>query len=282
MTYTPENPTIDITTNTPKAVCWVGKGIVYDTGGLSLKSRDGMITMKSDCGGACAVFSAFCCAVDQDLSGGVTLHAILCLAENAIGPDALRPDDIIRLYSGVTVEINNTDAEGRLVLGDGVAYATKHFAPHWLVDVGTLTGAQYANTGRLVAALLANTDEAESVLIRCGKLSGDVVYPLIYTPEYQAAEYSSKVASMKNSGKDRSNATCSVAGLFLQQNFDPKWIGHWAHLDIAGPAFTMERGTGFGVAILLQLLSLVSAVPLLDCTWIGAPIAESDRKNAAL
>eukprot|EP01066_Platyproteum_vivax_P011748 Platyproteum_vivax@DN5328_c0_g1_i1.p1 len=269
VTYKPTTPVIDEKTKLPKTMCWVGKGIVYDTGGLCLKDRIGMTSMKDDCGGAGACFNAFCCAVEQDLIGGVTLHAILCLAENAIGPEALRPDDIIKLYSGVTVEISDTDYEGRLVMADGVAHATQHLAPQWIVDMATLTYEQKGNTGRLVAGLLSNNEETECMAVKCGKLSGDVVYPMIYTPEYQLPEYVSKIATMKNSGKDRDIASASTAGLFMEQQFDPKWKGNWIHIDIAGPAYITERGTGFGVAILLQILSQVSAVPVMDAAAIG-------------
>ena len=106
-----------------KAIAWVGKGIVYDTGGLSIKTKTGMPGMKRDCGGAAGILGAFYVAVKNGFQD--TLHAVLCLAENAVGPLATRPDDIHTMYSGKTVEINNTDAEGRLVLSDGVAYASK-------------------------------------------------------------------------------------------------------------------------------------------------------------
>jgi len=115
--------------------CWVGKGIVYDTGGLSLKSKTGMPGMKSDMGGAAAVLSAFEAAVRLGVDGPLT--AVLCIAENAIGPGATRPDDILHMYSGRTVEVNNTDAEGRLVLADGVAWVARHREPSLVVDMAT-------------------------------------------------------------------------------------------------------------------------------------------------
>ncbi|MEZ4463218.1 MAG: leucyl aminopeptidase family protein [bacterium] len=120
-----------------RSISLVGKGIVYDTGGLCLKPRVGMTGMKGDMGGAAAVLGAFAAAVR--LGTRHRLRAVLCLAENAIGPDAMRPDDIITLYSGKTVEVNNTDAEGRLVLGD-VAYAVRHLQPEIIIDLATLTG----------------------------------------------------------------------------------------------------------------------------------------------
>lgn len=126
--------------NDGMTMAWVGKGIVYDTGGLSLKISGGMVGMKSDMGGAAAVVAAFEAAAK--LKTPYTLHALLCVAENAIGPDAFRNDDVLRMLSGKTVEINNSDAEGRLVLADGVNHASKLMNPDVIVDIATLTGAQ--------------------------------------------------------------------------------------------------------------------------------------------
>ena len=122
LNFSPENDD-----DSQKHICWVGKGIIYDTGGLSLKSKTGMPGMKMDMGGAAAVWTGFKTSVEQGCS--YPLSAILCLAENAIGSRSVRPDDIITMYSGKTVEINNTDAEGRLVLADGVAWAEKNLQP---------------------------------------------------------------------------------------------------------------------------------------------------------
>ena len=125
-------------TGASKTVALVGKGIIYDTGGLSIKQTSSMCEMKFDKGGACAIMNAFGVLVQQKT--GLNVHAVLCLAENAVGPDSFRNDDILSMYSGLNVEINNTDAEGRLVLGDGVAYASKHLKPDVILDMATLTG----------------------------------------------------------------------------------------------------------------------------------------------
>ncbi|CAN0572879.1 unnamed protein product, partial [Ectocarpus sp. 12 AP-2014] len=147
------------------SVCFVGKGIIYDTGGLSIKTKTGMPGMKRDMGGAAAILGAFQATVKAQMAaagagggggGGGSgwegarrpLHALLCLAENSVAANATRPDDIHTLYSGRTVEINNTDAEGRLVLSDGVAYAARHLGPSVIIDMATLTGAQGVTTGR--------------------------------------------------------------------------------------------------------------------------------------
>lgn len=132
LSYEPEGAT--------ETVAWVGKGIVYDTGGLSIKGKTAMPGMKRDCGGAAAILGAFYAAVKSGFKQN--LHAIFCLAENAVAANAYRPDDIIRLYSGKTVEVNNTDAEGRLVLSDGVVYADKNLKANVILDMATLTGAQ--------------------------------------------------------------------------------------------------------------------------------------------
>jgi len=250
-------PALVVLTHDPpkakKTITWVGKGIVYDTGGLSIKGKNFMPGMKCDMGGAAAVIGAFKAAVE----GGCKdrLHAILCLAENSVGPEATRPDDVITLYSGKTVEVNNTDAEGRLVLGDGVAYAVKHLDPDVIVDLATLTGAQLIATGRNFAGIVCNDDDLEARAIKAGRRSGDLVHPLPYAPEFFKSEFSSKVADMKNSVKDRSNAQSSCAGQFVANHLG-KYDKLWLHVDLAGPSFRVERGTGFGVNLLLELFDL--------------------------
>uniref|UniRef100_A0A1A9W5Q5 Cytosol aminopeptidase domain-containing protein n=1 Tax=Glossina brevipalpis TaxID=37001 RepID=A0A1A9W5Q5_9MUSC len=142
-----------------ETIALVGKGIVFDTGGLSIKGKTAMPGMKRDCGGAAAILGAFYAAVKCDFKQN--LHAIFCLAENSVGPLATRPDDIHTLYSGRTVEINNTDAEGRLVLADGVCYAQKDLKANIILDMATLTGAQAIATGKYHGAVLTNSEEWE-------------------------------------------------------------------------------------------------------------------------
>lgn len=230
---------------------WVGKGIVYDTGGLSLKGKSDMPGMKGDMGGAAAVLEAFRAAAL--LGTGARLDALLCLAENAVGPRSIRPDDVLTMYSGKRVEVNNTDAEGRLVLADGVAFAVKHLAPELLIDLATLTGAQLVATGRRHAAIVCNDDELEARAVAAGKASGDLVHALPYVPEFFREEFKSRVADLKNSVKDRMNAQSSCAAQFIAEHLGD-YGGKWLHVDLAGPASQKERGTGFGVALLLELL----------------------------
>ena len=173
-----------------------------------------------------------------------------------MGPESTRPDDILHMYSGKTVEVNNTDAEGRLVLADGVAYASKHLKPHVIVDLATLTGAQLMATGRKHAAIMSNHEGLESSAVIAGRESGDLVHPIPYCPEFFRGEFKSKVADMKNSVKDRMNAQTSFAGQFIGNHLN-KYKGQWLHVDIAGPSTSRERGTGYGVALLLRLFKAV-------------------------
>lgn len=236
-------------------MAWVGKGIVFDTGGLSIKGKSDMPGMKVDMGGAAAVFAAFKLAVELKVERRI--DAILCLAENSVGPDAMRPDDIITLYSGKTIEVNNTDAEGRLVLADGVAYAVKDCDARTIVDLATLTGAQLMATGKLHAAIVSNDEDLEAMAIAAGKRSGDLCFPLPFAPELFRGEFSSPVADLRNSVKDRMNAQSSCAAQFIAESLAAVTpdgvVTKWLHVDMAGPVVSRDRATGFGVALLFSL-----------------------------
>lgn len=236
-------------------VAWVGKGIVYDTGGLALKSLDEMQGMKGDMGGAAAVLGAFGAAAR--LGARDRIHALLCIAENAIGPEALRPDDVITLYSGRSVEVVNPDAEGRLVLGDGVAYAAGRLRPDLLVDLGTLTDGQLVATGRRHGAIVCNDAAWEARAVQAGRRSGDLVHPLPWCPELYRAELASEVADMRNAARDRKNADVSCAAQFVAEHLG-SWEGPWLHVDLEGPSRNPQGGgTGFGVALLLGLFGYI-------------------------
>lgn len=242
-----------------EVVALVGKGIIYDTGGLSLKPGTGMCGMKTDCGGAAGVLGGFEAAVACGTSSIKKLTAILCLAENAIGPNSFRNDDIIKFLSGRTCEINNTDAEGRLVLADGVAHATMKCEPmpNLVLDMATLTGAQLVSTGKRHSSIVTNCEATEIRAIAAGKRSGDLVHPLIYCPEFLNDEFASKVADSKNSVKDRMNAQSSCAAHFVGNNLSDEFYdagGAWLHVDMAGPSVSNGRGTGYGVGLILSLL----------------------------
>lgn len=234
-----------------RTVAWVGKGIVYDTGGLSMKDRNSMPGMKGDMAGAAAVLSAFEAAVSLGVPYRVV--AVLCLAENSVGPDSTRPDDVIVLRSGRSVEVNNTDAEGRLVLADGLHWAISRFSPDLAVDLATLTGAALVATGKVHAAIYANTEGLERAAVAAGLRAGEPVHPLLYAPELHRREFRSVFADMKNSVKDRMNAQASCAAQFIANHL-PEPTPEWVHIDLAGPAGDGEgRGTGFGVGLLLEL-----------------------------
>ena len=252
LTWTPRDLTASSGSDRDK-VCLVGKGIVYDTGGLAIKSRDGMCGMKGDMGGSAGVLGAFFAACELRVPKKV--HCILCLAENAVGPKAFRNDDILYMRSGKSVEVNNTDAEGRLVLADGVSYASDLTnGQGTIVDMATLTGAQMVTSGDRHASILTPSEAVERTAVSAGKASGDLVHPLLYLPEYLMDEFKSPVADMKNSVKSRTNAQCSCAGHFIEQHLPDNFQGNWLHVDMAGPATKGDRGTGYGVALVLELL----------------------------
>ena len=233
----------------------IGKGIVYDTGGLSIKSGQGMYGMKMDMGGAAGVVGAALA-----LAAGGFKQAFVCaaaLAENAVGPDSYRPGDILDMHSGKTVEINNTDAEGRLVVADALSYVARTFKPDVLVDMATLTGAQLVATGWRHASVISNRAKFEAAAVAAGQASGDLVHPLPFAPELYQAEFASKVADMRNSVADRMNAQTSCAAQFIYSHIDDLDLP-WLHVDMAGPAERGGRATGYGVAlgaILLRSLS---------------------------
>ena len=154
-------------------------------------------------------------------------------------------------FSGKTVEINNTDAEGRLVLADGVAYAVAKFDPTIVVDICTLTGAQGVATGVHYAAVVCNDAAVEQALCDAGQATGDMCWPLPFAPEFYRSEFASPIADMRNSVKDRSNAQVSCAAEFVHWNLDGS-DAKWGHVDLASPAFRNSRGTGFGVALLFE------------------------------
>eukprot|EP01039_Chlorochromonas_danica_P004816 gene4816-5280_t len=253
LSYTPPSAT---TASSSESVCLVGKGIIYDTGGLSLKTPGAnMVGMKTDMGGSAAVLGAFLTAVAD---GGLQrpLHALLCLAENSVGPLSTRPDDIITMLSGKTVEVNNTDAEGRLVLSDGVYYASKHLQPAVIIDIATLTGAQLIATGKKHAAIYSSHEDLENLALTAGKYTGDLTFPVPFAPELFRQEFRSTVADMKNSVADRGNAQTSCAGQFIGNHLE-EYLNtgkRWLHVDMAGPCTVGDRATGYGVALLFDLV----------------------------
>jgi len=272
-------PALAVLSHTPpgatQTIAWVGKGIVYDTGGLSIKSKTGMPGMKRDCGGAAAILGAFYATIKQGFSQN--LHAVFCIAENAVGPNATKPDDIHTLYSGRSVEINNTDAEGRLVLADGVVYASRDLKADLILDMATLTGAQAVSTGKYHSAVITNNAEWEKNVVLAGQVSGDLAFPIVYCPELHFSEFTSAIADMKNSVADRQNAQSSCAALFIAAHLGFDFPGVWIHVDMATPVHAGERATGYGVALLTALFGGLSSDQYLQ--YVGQNIALNCAKN---
>ena len=236
-------------------VALVGKGITFDSGGLSLKPAEGMLTMKDDMGGAAAVLAAM--SACRDLGVKARVRAFLPLTDNMTGGDAQRVGDVITYANRRTVEVLNTDAEGRLVLADALIAASKE-RPDAIVDLATLTGAQQVALGNKVAALFANHDGWAAQLQAAGDAAGEPLWRLPLVDDYRR-DLDSKVADLRNVTAHRFAGSITAA-LFLRE-FVAAGIP-WAHIDIAGPAFTdsddgeySAGGTGFGVRTLLQLLT---------------------------
>ncbi|KAG5510119.1 hypothetical protein JKF63_07015 [Porcisia hertigi] len=245
-----------------KNIAMVGKGIVYDCGGLALKPTAHMTTMKMDMGGSAGVFCAFIAVVrcmkeqHSSYSSIANLSVTLCMAENAIGPNAYRNDDIIIMKSGKSVEVLNTDAEGRIVLGDGVYYATgeQDFVPDEVIDMATLTGAQGIATGSRHAGIYVSDANAERDLVTAGLRSGDVCFPVLYCPEYHEEVYKSSCADMRNIANSPSSAGSSCGGYFVEQHMHKRFKGPFLHVDMAFPSSNTAGATGYGVALVVEYL----------------------------
>ncbi len=220
-------------TKPKKTVCFVGKGITFDSGGLSIKPAQGMEAMKDDMAGAASVLGLFKYLAKVDLP--VAVHGLVPLAENMPGGGAQRPGDIIRHYGGKTSEVISTDAEGRLILADALVYACE-IKPDLIIDIATLTGACVVALGDEYSALLGTDETTIKQLIALGMKQGEFFWQLPLPDRYKS-HIKSTVADMKNVGKPM-NAGTIVAGLFLQEFISPGQA--WVHMDIAGPAYTKE------------------------------------------
>ena len=244
--------------NRPVAhIAFVGKGITFDSGGLSIKPANAMVTMKSDMAGAAAVSAAVFAIADLGLPVRVTAYA--CLAENMPSGKATRPGDVLTMYGGKTVEVLNTDAEGRLVLADGITTAADE-KPDLLVDVATLTGACVVALGNHVTGVFSNDEDLHQELPQIAERGGELMWPLPIPEDIQDKVRSSKIADLSQHNPEPWGGASYAAG-FLRE-FVPDGLT-WAHLDIAGPAFnddkatgyTPKGGTGAAVRTLVQLAS---------------------------
>ncbi|MFB6850508.1 leucyl aminopeptidase [Streptomyces sp. NPDC056373] len=242
-----------------KHLAFVGKGITYDSGGISLKPAGHNETMKCDMAGAASVFAAVVAAARLGLEVNVT--GWLALAENMPSGSATRPGDVLRMYSGKTVEVLNTDAEGRLVLADAL-WAASQEKPDAIVDVATLTGAMVLALGNRTFGIMGNDDAFRAALVEAAEEVGEPAWPMPL-PEHLRKGMDSPTADIANMGERMGGGL--VAGLFLRE-----FVGEgitWAHLDIAGPAFneggpfgyTPKGGTGTAVRTLVRLAELTAA-----------------------
>lgn len=230
----------------------VGKGIIFDTGGLSIKPAKSMETMKSDMAGAAAVAAATFAIARLGLPVRVT--TVIPLTDNAVGPGATRPGDILRPVAGPSIEVLNTDAEGRLILADGLGLA-RRYEPDLLVDMATLTGSAPVALGRSIGAVLGPDSEVTGRLLAAAARAGEHLWELPLFQPYMK-ELDSDVADIKNVTGSRFGGTIAAA-LFLSRYAGE---GDWAHLDIAGPAMSTETSgehlkgaTGYGVRTLVEL-----------------------------
>lgn len=241
----------DVNTTSP-VIAFVGKGITFDTGGNNIKTGNYMLTMHCDMAGGAAVLGA-AEAIGQLKPNGVTVHFLVPAAENSVSGNAMRPNDIYRGYGDKTVEIHNTDAEGRLVLADALSYAQKNLAADTIIDLATLTGASVVALGEHTSALFTDDEAFHTELQGAISASGEDFWRMPLHKKLDA-QLDTPFADMKNVGKRYGGAI--TAALFLK-----RWINieRWAHLDIAGPAYTegpgdthAAGGTGFGVSTLVH------------------------------
>jgi leucyl aminopeptidase len=237
-----------------KAIALVGKGITFDSGGLSLKPAQSMETMKDDMSGAAAVLGVM--SALSELKVPVEVRGYLAIAENMPGGRAQKPGDVLKSFNGKTIEVLNTDAEGRLVLSDALAYACSK-KPDVVIDIATLTGACVVALGHRISAIMTNTPALFRSLKAAGDLSGEKFWELPLEKEYKQ-DVKSKIADVQNIGKRRGEAGTIIGGLFLQEFVDSR---PWAHMDIAGPSWTDSDqaycpagGTGHPVRALLHYL----------------------------
>lgn len=241
-----------------KHIVLVGKGVTYDTGGLSLKPTEGMLGMKCDMAGAAAVLATLRTIALLNLKVNVTV--VVPSVENAIGSKSYKLGDVYHSYSGKTVEVNNTDAEGRLILADALSYVVKKLNPSLVIDLATLTGSVVMTLGELVAGFCSNDETLAKDLLVASEKTSDALWRLPLINEYKEA-FKSDIADLTNSGGREAGAI--KGALFLQE-----FIGNtkWAHIDIAGTAYWSKskyyhptKATGYGVQLLVEYLKHADA-----------------------
>ncbi|WP_279176572.1 leucyl aminopeptidase [Campylobacter insulaenigrae] len=224
LSYKPKNPIMK--------VVFVGKGLTYDSGGLSLKPADYMLTMKSDKSGGAAAMAIIKGASELNLD--IEIHSIIGATENMIGGNAYKPDDVLISREGISIEVRNTDAEGRLVLADCLSYA-QDLKPDLIIDLATLTGACVVGLGEYTSAIMGNNEELQNDFYHTSKKSGDLTTILHFNP-YLKELIKSNIADVSNTSSSRYGGAIT-AGLFLNSFIKDEYKDKWLHLDIAGPAY---------------------------------------------
>ena len=248
--YTPKNPIAKI--------ILVGKGVTYDTGGMSLKREGGMVSMKCDKAGAASVLGIIHALCDLNLPFEV--HGIIGAVENMIGGNAYKPDDILKAMNGKTIEVTNTDAEGRLVLADCLTYAQKNIEEiDYIFDLATLTGASIGAFGGYTTAVMGYSEKLKKKISKASKKSGELVGFLPFN-DYLEKLLDSEIADFKNSNSNK-NGAAITASLFLSKFIEDKNKKKWLHFDIAGPSYRQETwgyysygATGVAIRLLLKFL----------------------------
>ncbi|BCX79099.1 leucyl aminopeptidase [Campylobacter sp. 19-13652] len=234
LSYTPKDA--------KKRIVFVGKGLTYDSGGLSLKPADYMLTMKADKSGGAAVMAIIKAASELGLK--LEIHSIIGATENMIGGNAYKPDDVLISRAGVSIEVRNTDAEGRLVLADCLSFA-QDLKPDILIDLATLTGACVVGLGEYTTGVMGNSSELKESFRHKSKLSGELNSELEFN-DYLKELIKSQIADVSNAASSRYGGAIT-AGLFLDKFIKDEYKDSWLHLDIAGPAY-VEKPWGYNQA----------------------------------
>jgi len=249
LTHKPKNAKVKVTL--------VGKGLTYDSGGLSLKPADYMVTMKSDKSGGSAVMGIMKAIAEMNLP--IEVHGFIGAVENMIGGDAYKPDDVLVAKNGKTIEVRNTDAEGRLVLADVLCYAQQEVKADYIFDFATLTGACVVGVGHYTSGVMGNNDEVKAMVVKEAKNAGELATALDFNP-YLKKTIKSEIADVCNISNTRYGGAIT-AGQFLSEFIDKKHSDKWAHIDIAGPAFVEHAwgenphgASGAGVRLMVKLL----------------------------
>jgi len=253
LTHKPKNAKLKITL--------VGKGLTYDSGGLSLKPADYMVTMKSDKSGGSAVLGIMKAVAELDLP--IEVHGFVGAVENMIGGDAYKPDDVLTAKNGKTIEIRNTDAEGRLVLADVLCYAQQEVESDYLFDFATLTGASVVAVGHYTSSIMGNNKEVQNLVVDSARNAGELATALDFN-DYLKKTIKSEIADVCNISNTRYGGAIT-AGQFLSEFIEKKNADKWAHIDIAGPAFIEHAwgenphgASGAGVRLMVKLLENLS------------------------